>query len=54
MQLTFVEVRDNFNLNYNPTKRRGYSLNPGIYEVADLNKTLKNILPDNSENMCYN
>ena len=27
----------------------GCSLNPGIYEVNELNKTLKNILPDNVE-----
>ena len=33
-------------LNYIPTKRTGYSLNPGIYEVIDLNNTLKYILPD--------
>ena len=31
----------------NPTKRTGYSLNPGIYEVVDLYTTLKYILPDN-------
>ena len=47
MQLTFVEVRDNLDFKYIPTKRTGYSLNPGIYEVVDLNKTLKYILPDN-------
>ena len=29
------------------TKTTGYSLNPGIYEVIDLNNTLKYILPDN-------
>ena len=28
-------------------KKTGYSLNPGIYEVDDLNNTLKHILPDN-------
>ena len=30
-----------------PTKRIGYSLNPGFYEVVDLNNTLKYNLPDN-------
>ena len=30
-----------------PTKRTIYSLNLGIYEVVDLNNTLKHILPDN-------
>ena len=34
-------------MKYIPTKRTGYSLNPGIYEVVDLNNTLKHILPDN-------
>ena len=47
MQLTFIEVRDILDLKYIPTKRTGYSLDPGIYEVVDLNKTLKYILPDN-------
>ena len=32
---------------YIPTKRTGYSLNPGIYEIIDLNNTLNYILPDN-------
>ena len=32
-----------------PTKRTGYSLNPGIYEVVDLNNTLIHILPDNAK-----
>ena len=30
-----------------PTKRTGYSLNPDIYEVVDLNNSLKFFLPDN-------
>ena len=34
-------------LKYIPTKRIGYSLNPGNYEVADLNSILKHISPDN-------
>ena len=34
-------------MKYIPTKRTGYSLNPGIYEVIDLNNTLKYILPNN-------
>ena len=44
--MTFVEVRDILDLKYIPTKRTGYSLDPGIYEVVDLNKTLKYIWPD--------
>ena len=47
MQLTYNEIIDILDLEYFPTKRIGYSLNPGIYEVIDLNNTLKNILPDN-------
>ena len=33
-------------MKYIPTKRTGYSLNPGIYDVIDLNNTLNYILPD--------
>ena len=47
MQLTYDEIIDILDLKNNPTKRTGYSLNPGIYEVVDLNNTLKYILPDN-------
>ena len=47
MQLTYNEIMDILDLEYIPTKRTGYSLNPGIYEVVDLNNTLKYILPDN-------
>ena len=34
-------------LKTNSYKKTGYSLNPAIYEVVDLNNTLKNILSDN-------
>ena len=47
MQLTYDEIIDVLDLKYISTKRIGYSLNPGIYEVVDLNNTLKHILPDN-------
>ena len=47
MQLTYDEILDVLDLKYISTKRIGYSLNPGIYEVIDLNNTLKHILPDN-------
>ena len=47
MQLTYNEIIDILDLEYIHTKRTGYSLNPGIYEVVDLNNTLKYILPDN-------
>ena len=47
VQLTYDEIIDILDLKYIPTKRTGYSLNPVIYEVFDLNNTLKHILPDN-------
>ena len=47
MRLSYDEIIDILDLEYIPTKRIGYSLNPGIYEVIDLNNTLKYILPDN-------
>ena len=47
MRLSYYEIMDILDLKFIPTKRTGYSLNPGIYEVVDLNNTLKHILPDN-------
>ena len=47
MQLNYDEVIDTLGLECIPTKRTGFSLNPGIYEVVDLNNTLNYILPDN-------
>ena len=47
MQLTYDEFIHILDLKYIPTKRTGYSLNPGIYEVVDLNNTLKYISTDN-------
>ena len=47
MQLTYHENIDILDLKYIPTKRIGNSLNPGIYEVFDLNNILRHILPDN-------
>ena len=46
MRLSNDEIIDILDVEYIPTKRTGYSLNPGIYEVVDLNNTLKYILPD--------
>ena len=46
-QLTYNEIVDILDLKYIPTQRTGYSLNPGIYEVVDLNNTLKYISPNN-------
>ena len=47
MQLTYDEIIDVLDLKYIPAKRAGYSLNPGIYEIVDINNTLKHILPNN-------
>ena len=47
MQLTYDEIINILDLKYIPTKRIGYSIEPNIYNVVDLNKTLKNILPNN-------
>ena len=47
MRLSYDEIMDILDLKYIPTKRTGYSLNPGIYEVIDINNSLKHILPDN-------
>ena len=33
MQLTYDEIIDILDLKYIPTRRKGYSLKPGIYEV---------------------
>ena len=47
MRLSYDDIMDILDLKYIPTKRTGYSLNPGMYEVVDINNTLKHILPDN-------
>ena len=46
MRLSYDEIMDILDLKYIPTKRTGYSLDQAIYEVIDLNNTLKYILPD--------
>ena len=47
MRLSYDEIMEILDLKYIPTKKTGYSLNPGIYEVIDLNNSLKHILPNN-------
>ena len=47
IQLIYDETVDILDLNYIPTKRTGYSLNIGIFEVVDLNNSLKYILLNN-------
>ena len=40
---------DILDLKYIPTKRKGYSLHPGIYEMIDINNNLNYILPNNKK-----
>ena len=47
MQLTYNEIINTLDLKFIPTKRMGYSIEPNICNVVDLNETLKNILPNN-------
>ena len=47
MRLTYDEITDILDLKFIPTKRVGYSLKPNIYQISDINITLRNILPDN-------
>ena len=47
MKLTYNEIIDILDLKYLSTKRISYSIEPNIYNVVDLNKILKNILPGN-------
>ena len=47
LQLTYHEIINILDFKFIPTKRRGSSLNPNIYNVIDLNNSLKNIPPDN-------
>ena len=39
MQVTYDEIIDILHLKCILTKRTGYSLNPAIYELVDLNNT---------------
>ena len=49
LQLTYDEIIDILDSKYIPTKKAVYTLNAGfyIYEVIDLNYTLKHFLTDN-------
>ena len=46
MQLMYNEIMDVLDIKYFPSKRTGYTLPPGIYEISDINKTLQYLLPD--------
>ena len=45
MQLTYDEIIDILDLKYIPTKRIGYSLELIIYQITDINITLKIFYP---------
>ena len=47
MQVVYDEISDILDLKYIPSKRTGYSLNPGMHEVADINAILKHNIPKN-------
>ena len=46
-QLTYDEIVNILDFKYFPSKRIGYSLKFNIYQISDINYTLKHILPDN-------
>ena len=46
-RLTYDEILGVLDLKENPTTRRGISLNPEVYDLTDIYKTLKYILHDN-------
>ena len=46
-RLTYDEIMYILDMKYIPSKRIGFSIEPNIYNVVDLNRTLKNILPNN-------
>ena len=45
LQLTYDEVMNVLVLKYFSTKRTGYSIQPGMYEIIDIIFMLKNLLP---------
>ena len=42
-QLTYDEIINILDLKYVSTKRIGYSLKPNIYQISDINNTLKKL-----------
>ena len=45
--LNFGEILSLFGINYITQTKESFTLQPGIYEVAEVNKTLKNFLSSN-------
>ena len=46
-QLTYDEIIDILDLKYISSKRIDYSLKPEVYQISNINDTLKNNLPNN-------
>ena len=46
MQLSYDEINDELDIKNFPSKRTGYSLRAGIYEVSDIKLMLKSLLPE--------
>ena len=46
MELTHDEIVDILDIKYIAGSTIGYTLPPGIYEISDLNLTLKSLLPN--------
>ena len=47
LRLTYDEIVVSLDFKYIPTKKIVFSLKPNIYQIGDINKTLKNNLPEN-------
>ena len=46
-QLTYDEIIDIVDMKFIPKKRIGYSIKPILYQIGNINNTLKHILLDN-------
>ena len=46
MQLTYDEIMDIIDKNYFPSNRTVYIIEPGLYEIGKINKTLEYSLHD--------
>ena len=46
MELTFDESMDKLDIKYFPSERKGYTLQPAIYQIGDNNETLEYLSPD--------
>ena len=49
LNLTYDEVIVGLDKNFTAATTIGYTLPPGVYEICDLNRTLKDIIPSDVE-----